>query len=72
MFSFLDIVLTPVYCVCQESVTKSPGRLSAELGNISGGEWPIMNAEAFTSSAIPLGWLGCKSLEGQQWRLQNP
>lgn len=52
--------------MCQEqAVTKSPGRLAAELGTISGEEWTIMNTEAFKSSAIPLGWLGFKSPEGQ-------
>lgn len=72
MFSLLHDVLTRVYCVCQEqAVTKSPGRLAAELGTISGEKWPIMNAEASKSSAIPLGWLGFKSPEGQQWRLWN-
>lgn len=59
-------------CVPRAAVTESPGRLSAELGNISGEEWPILNAEAFKTSAVSLSWLGCKSLEGQQWRLRNP
>lgn len=73
MFSLLDIVLTPVYCVClEQAVTNSPGRHSMELGDISGQQPPVMNAEAFQSSAIPLGWLGCKNLKGQQWRLWNP
>jgi hypothetical protein len=66
MFSLLHIVLTQVYCVCQEqAVTKSPGRLSVELGTISGEAWPIMNIEAFKSSAILSGWLSFKSPEGQ-------
>lgn len=66
MFSLLHIVLTRVYCVCQDqAVTKSPGRLTAELGTISGEAWLIMNAEAFKSSAILLGWPNYKSPEGQ-------